>query len=311
MSNQAAGQPDGQPSEYKRYLPQLLLWIVLGIIALLAIVLMPGLAQSNSRPLKPLRPTATPGSFIVEGEPVLIAFPDLNEDPFSYLNHRIRVTGKYTPLPPPDCTPFSGRRIRWALIAEGLQMNAVGFERVLRLLTPETTLTVEGIWRLYSGPAGCGKEAPSANVWYLEVERIIQPNPLTLTTRPVGPGPFVPVTPASPETTPADGTAIPTITPATTPPADATIAITPVSTPSPSATVSTPTATVTSPGTTTATATATETGAATEQPTTTFTPAPGSTPIPETPVPTLETGTPDGDYPGPGTPTPTPTGPYP
>lgn len=311
MSNQAPDQPDEQRPGYERYLtPQSLLWALLGIILLLAIVLPPLLAQSNNRLLKPLRPTTTPGALVIEGEPLLVAFIDVNEDPFSYLNQRIRVTGEYTPLPPPDCTPFSGRRIRWALVAENLQMNAVGFEPVLRLLRPETTLTVEGIWRLYSGPAGCGKEAPRANVWYLEVERIIQPNPLTGFTEPVGPGPIFPVTPAGPLATPSEGTGIPT--PTATPSASVTTTITPVLTPSPSATAGTPTPTVTIPGPVTATATATETGIATGQPTATFTPPAAPTPIPEpTTPPPVESATPGGGYPGPETPTPTPEGAYP
>jgi hypothetical protein len=39
-------------------------------------------------------------------------------------------------------------------------------------------LTVTGIWRVYEGPVGCGKEPPDGTVWYLEVDRIVEPNPL-------------------------------------------------------------------------------------------------------------------------------------
>jgi hypothetical protein len=39
-------------------------------------------------------------------------------------------------------------------------------------------MTVEGYWRLYEGPLGCGKNAPRAAIWYLEVLRIVEPNPL-------------------------------------------------------------------------------------------------------------------------------------
>ena len=311
MSNQARDQADDeQPADRRHLTQQFLTWAILGILLLLAIVLLPLLAQSNDRRLKPLRPTATPGSLVIEGDPILIDFPDLNEDPFSYLNQRIRVTGDYTPLPPPDCTPFSGRRIRWALVAESLQMNAVGFERVLRLVEPDTTLTVEGIWRLYSGPAGCGKEPPDANVWYLEVERIVQPNPLTGFTGPAGPGPIGPVTPMGPAETPSDGTSIPTAT--STPSAGTPAATTPALTPSASATASatagTPTVPVT--GTITPTATATPTTTATGQPPATLTTPPAQTPTSGATVPPVMTATPGG-YPGQGTATPSPTGPYP
>ena len=311
MSNQARDQADDeQPANERHLTQQFLLWAVLGILLLLAVMLLPLLAQSNNRTLKPLRPTATPGSLVIEGDPILIDFPDLNEDPFSYLNQRIRVTGDYTPLPPPDCTPFSGRRIRWALVAESLQMNAIGFEPVLRLLEPDTTLTVEGIWRLYSGPAGCGKEPPDANVWYLEVERIVQPNPLTRFTAPLGPGPVGPVTPVSPAGTPSGGTAVPTAT--STPAAGTPTATTPALAPSASATASATAGTPTPPiaGTLTATATATATSAATGQATATFTPPSGPTSTPEATVPPLETATPGG-YPGQATPQPTATSAYP
>lgn len=307
MSNQAHDQADEQqPANERHLIKQFLLWASLGIILLLAVLLLPLLAQNNNRRLKPLRPTATPGSLVIEGDPLLIDFPDLNEDPYSYLNQRIRVTGDYTPLPPPDCTPFSGRRIRWGLIAENLQMNAIGFEPVLRLLEPDTTLTVEGIWRLYSGPAGCGKEPADANVWYLEVERIVQPNPLTRFMAPPGPGPVGPVTPASPATTTPGDTAIPTPTstaPAGTP-TTTTPALTPAASATASATAGTPTPSVT--GTLTVTATATATSAATEQ----ATPPSGVTPTPGATSPPLETATPGG-YPGQETPQPTATRAYP
>ena len=310
MSNQARDQADDeQPADRRHLTQQFLIWAILGILLLLAVILLPLLAQSNNRRLKPLRPTATPGSLVIEGDPTLIDFPNLNEDPFSYLNQRIRVTGDYTPLPPPDCTPFSGRRIRWSLVAENLQMNAVGFEPVLRLVEPDTTLTVEGIWRLYSGPAGCGKEPPSANVWYLEVERIIQPNPLTGFMGPAGPGPIGPVTPLSPAATPSGGTAVPTPTSTLSP--GATTA-TPILTPSPGATASATAGTPTMPltGTVTATATATPTSTATGQPTATLTTPPALTPTSGATVPPVVTATPGG-YPGQATATPSPTGPYP
>ncbi|HEX6384301.1 MAG TPA: hypothetical protein VF177_06500, partial [Anaerolineae bacterium] len=258
MSNQTLEHREEQRPAGKYGLrPQLLLWVLLGIILLLSLALLSFFVRANHRPLKPLRPTPTPGSLVIGGEPILVTFPELSENPFTYLNQRIRVSGDYTPLPRPDCIPYSGPKIRWALVADNLQLNAIGFEPILRLVEPETALTVEGIWRLYDGPAGCGKAPPSDNVWYLEVERIIQPNPLTGPTGPVGPGPAGPVTPPSSETTTPTATAVPTATPTFTPSASATTTTTPALTPSTSVTATatagsiTPTATF--PGTVTTT----------------------------------------------------------
>ena len=40
---------------------------------------------------------------------------------------------------------------------------------------------VQGIWRFYAGPVGCGKESQeSKGLWYLDVEHILQPNPLPI-----------------------------------------------------------------------------------------------------------------------------------
>ncbi len=55
-----------------------------------------------------------------------------------------------------------------------------GYEEVLKRLPDGLTMTVEGIWRQYDGPLGCGKEPGDGQAWYLQVERIISPNPLPL-----------------------------------------------------------------------------------------------------------------------------------
>ena len=133
------------------------------------------------RPLKPPRNTATPNVIAISSQPVIVTFAQLNEDPFALINRTIRVTGSYTPLDLPRCDgSYSGPHIVWALIAEELQLDARGFEQIMALVPPGTNLTIEGIWRHYEGPHGCGKEPPTATVWYLEVSRIVQPNPLPL-----------------------------------------------------------------------------------------------------------------------------------
>lgn len=142
------------------------------------VLVVSALVNRDRRPLYPNLPTFTPPAATLDSEPAVLTFAELNADPDAYRDRRIQVAGDYASVPPPDCTPYSGPAIRWSLVAEELQLNAVGFENVLRLLAEGTPMTVTGIWRLYRGPVGCGKEPPDANVWYLAVDQILEPNPL-------------------------------------------------------------------------------------------------------------------------------------
>ena len=291
---------------------------ILLILALLALT-WPNLGSAN-RPLKPLPLAATPETIAVSGQPQLITFIELNEDPFAFRNQLIRVTGDYTPLDPPGCTPYSGPRFRWALINDQLQMDAVGYEAILRLAPANLTLTVDGVWRLYQGPAGCGKEPQSENVWYLEVMRIVQPNPLPNFDRPRTNTTIV----GDEAITGGDEAGTVTLTPSPT----STTAVTPTllpitttntATPSPTATANnngvTPTTAVTTP-TATHTRTATPTRTPTTDPlsTPTVTPTPSPTP---TITPTRGGGDPQPTVPSASTSTPVPPaptsnpGPYP
>lgn len=286
------------------------------ILLLLALLL----AQGGERPLKPLRPSATPVELSQNSQAILVTFNELNANPYAFRDQRIRVTGDYTPQPKPDCPNYKGLLIRWALINDTLQLNGYGFEEVLKLVPAGTTLTVEGIWRLYDGTAGCGKGAARQLIWYLQVERIVQPNPLPgFGPLPDGDTPVPIGTPsldgAAPTPT-GEETAVSTPTPTIT--ATPTTEMTPSMTPSPSATLLsgeiTPTPTDSlSTSTPDPLASPTATGTS---------PATTSTPLPLTPgtavptVPGLSTSTPGpsptpgSGYPGPGTAVPT-VDPYP
>ncbi len=132
----------------------------------------------DARPLKPFRPTATPGDLMVNSQPILVTFDQLNSDPNAFRGQRIRVTGSYVPQEKSDCFDFSGPDFRWALISSDLQLNGLGYEKILGLVPNGTTLTVDGVWQLYDGPFGCGKGPARAQIWYLQIERIVAPNPL-------------------------------------------------------------------------------------------------------------------------------------
>lgn len=267
-------------------------WVVAGLVLVLLIWL--GLLLSGSRPLKFWPDTAVPSNATLNPQALLVDFDALNDNPSDYVNQRVRVSGSYLRLEPVDCAQFSGPRIQWGLVAEGLQLNATGFEAiVLPIVPPGTAMTVDGIWRRYPGLAGCGKE-PERGLWYLEVEQIVQPNPLM--AGPMTPAAVLSITP------PPFPTVTPTGTASQTPVGPSpTVAITIVST----VVVSTPVGTPTVTGTAVSgTPTMTATGAGTA--TTTPTPGPGTpTAVPGIATPTATaSGTP-----GSGTVVPTPTNP--
>lgn len=156
-----------------------------GITVAAAVLVIIGLAMlafslsgRAERPLLPILPTFTTVPETIANEPELIGFAELNADPNAFRGRRIQVSGAYTPVDPPECVDYAGPIIRWSLVADELQLNAVGFENVLRLLETDTNMTVMGVWSAYQGPLGCGKSPPQGTVWYLAVERILEPNPL-------------------------------------------------------------------------------------------------------------------------------------
>lgn len=293
---------------------------IFAIIALLGMALCVltswQLWQGPVRNLRPFRPQPTHIALVVDGKPQLVTFPELSQHAHQYQDKRIRVTGFYLPLTTPDCAQHNGPVFQWAIISQGLQLNAIGFERPLALVSTGSTLTVEGVWRLYQGPTGCGKSSERSNVWYLHVEQIVQPNPLTASTRDpeayLLSGVSTPIFPTvGPTNTPRPGaTNTPTLTatPQLTETATAVGSQTPTGPlPTLSATARTSTATVAATATSsmgltpTTTRSSTGTPAASATPATTVTaiitntpppggyPGPGNTPIPPI-VPTLTPG---------------------
>ena len=285
-------------------------WVL--AILLLVLLIMAATAfwpDGDSRLIKPFVPTNTAVPVNFDSTYIPVSFPDLQSDPEQYRDKNIQVTGRFTRLTPPDCVLFDGPVIRWGLIAEDLQMNAQGMETLLHLIPAETSLTVEGVWRRYQGPSGCGKEPEAASVWYLVVSRIVQPNPLPLPGYlPVNDGGILPtvtetaVSNDTPETPPETGveTAVPetlmptnlTATPSVTPqPIQITPTIIATSTGAPvSAPTNTPTRASGSAPTETAVsttaATATSTATATQTPDVDATATSGSGSQPPIGVPT-------------------------
>ncbi|MCP5098438.1 MAG: hypothetical protein GY943_23045, partial [Chloroflexi bacterium] len=158
--------------------PQLAIIMLLIVLFILIIIVGWLLWPGRSRPLKPCHPTATPGAVEFDGQPTLVSFTDLQNAPSNYVNQRIRVTGDFTSIAPPDCIQFSSPIAEWGLISDELQMNAIGMESIMQLVPDGTNMTIQGIWQRYIGPVGCGKEPETSTVWYLAVEHVLEPNPL-------------------------------------------------------------------------------------------------------------------------------------
>jgi hypothetical protein len=266
---------------------------------------------------------------VVSNDPVTVILDDLADDPAIFENEYLEITGQYSQMPLLICDtdphPSPGQ---WGITDGSLLALAGGFDSQLRALQLEgRVITVAGRWRQWEGPVGCGKKAVQQSIWYLDVDRIISPSPLSdFTSTPVNIaslnggaqetpadvqstplGTATPVAQTGPTADPALATPIPassgTPSPLVTP------SFTPFSLATPSPTVATATAsagntaTATSmsslTGTPTAVATASPTAAAgsspiaTSPPGSTVTPLPTVTPV--TPLPTqpvLPTATP-------------------
>lgn len=153
--------------------------IAVPIAALVLIFLLwMALGQAGNSQLKPLLPEPTAIQTDDISSAVQVSFSELNDDPLAFLNKSIIVSGNFYPVDRENCLKYTGPDIRWSLTAENLQLDILGFERLIGLIPVNTPMTAQGIWRLYQGPLGCGKGPPEGTAWYLEIKKIIQPNPL-------------------------------------------------------------------------------------------------------------------------------------
>lgn len=155
-----------------------LLFAVPIVILVIGVLLWSLFGQGETLRLMPALPDPTAVQFGNDQSPAAVSFSELNNDPIAYLNQTIVVSGNYLPVQKADCLRYSGPDIRWSLTAENLQLDALGYERIVRLIPQGTLMTVQGIWHLYEGPLGCGKGPPDGTAWYLDVKKIILPNPL-------------------------------------------------------------------------------------------------------------------------------------
>lgn len=122
--------------------------------------------------------TPTPQSSF-GGDPIVLPFAELDTNIAAYENQHIRIAGTFALLPPDiACTPYKGPQPQWGLVADGLRVEVAGINNLLQLAPEGAPLVIDGIWRYYEGPLGCGKEPESGSLWYLEARRVVRPNPL-------------------------------------------------------------------------------------------------------------------------------------
>lgn len=303
------------------------IFLLVGLVLILftmAIILWFTIRPQGTRGLQPWLPEPTPVTSSSEAQIPTLSFEELNSDPLTYLNQEIRISGAFLVIGKPECQDYSGPFPQWALVADNLQLDIIGFERIVQLLEAGTSMVIQGTWKHFEGPLGCGKGPERGSIWYLAADRIVQPNPLVSSGSSrsgviiIGSDPGLPElqpTPLTPSTlvpTMTPDLAIPTAdtnTATPTLPLEVTATVTPTGsgTPIPTVTIS-PTFDSTGPPVT-ATSLTTTPEATPTPPTAVATQAPGeATYTPESP-PVLPTSTQtNGGYPGPnpGTSTATP-----
>ncbi len=138
-------------------------------------------------------------------QPVSVSPLTLVRNPSALENQYIELAGNYKRLPIQVCAGEShSSPIGWYLAMGDLEIPASGYDQQLRDLVEDgLPMVVEGRWKQWEGPVGCGRRVPVQQIWYLVVTEIISPNPLTAVQNEAGeiaelPGSVVDITAAPP-----------------------------------------------------------------------------------------------------------------
>lgn len=105
----------------------------------------------------------------------------LLRNPTFFAGNYLQLSGQYRPIPLAVCSDEGHLSpATWTLVDGEIEIPAAGFDSVLRRLAePGLPLIVEGRWQKWEGPVGCGRRAPVTEVWYIDVNNIVSPNPIT------------------------------------------------------------------------------------------------------------------------------------
>jgi hypothetical protein len=120
-----------------------------------------------------------------------VSLAELAANPEQYVGRFLAVNGRFHPIIPVICSTTQYKSpATWGLTQGEFEISMRGYDQQLRSLLPkETNMAVSGTWRQWRGPVGCGKAAEFKDIWYLDVQKIDSPNPLTqITLTPTIPG---------------------------------------------------------------------------------------------------------------------------
>lgn len=129
-------------------------------------------------------PTAFAKQFPIQrvttAAPIPITLEHLAANPDFYIGATLQLTGQFRRLPRLACEGESyPSPATWGLEADGFLANGSGMDEQLRsLLNEGQTITVEGRWLKFEGPVGCQGNLSDQAIWYLSIDRVIDPNPL-------------------------------------------------------------------------------------------------------------------------------------
>lgn len=111
-----------------------------------------------------------------------VTIADLFEAPETYDGRLLEVSGTYYKRAVVVCsTRPQYSPARWALSDGEVRIAAGGVDQRLEdLPSGRIELTAVGRWLRWQGPVGCGRQAQVTEVWYLDVEEVVSPNPITI-----------------------------------------------------------------------------------------------------------------------------------
>jgi hypothetical protein len=135
---------------------------------------------------------------------------DLLDDPDAYIGDHLQLTGDLSRQPLSKCNlKARDYPANWSLTAGEVEIPVASSSQELnQLATDVDDAVLAGRWLHWQGLVGCGRETSVKEQWYLDVDRLVSPNPIAL----------VPVLSVSPHQDPQDsslqppllGTGVPT-----------------------------------------------------------------------------------------------------
>ena len=125
-------------------------------------------------------PVQIPVQRITTAAPIPISLENLAANPDFYIGATLQLSGQFHRLPRLVCQGESYYSpASWALEENSFLANASGMDAQLRSLVSEgQEIEVEGRWLKFEGPVGCEGNVQDETIWYLSLDRVLDPYPL-------------------------------------------------------------------------------------------------------------------------------------